>query len=193
MRRNCCNQNLSKPNSGKLCTESQSAETHRLRPSTFSDATIGFQPRRRVNLWLEKIGAIETFSDSETSVLSTLWSNLQKKEALEFCKRSTGNTVLSPEFQDGNADKNPGDDWLGASSDGIVYELPLRSQGLLQIKLRPAKELCDKSVIKKPLTELRSFRPAPKHELYRDIVIDSKSIVDSSKLLMQEIGGDLRK
>ncbi|KAH7529329.1 hypothetical protein FEM48_Zijuj05G0172800 [Ziziphus jujuba var. spinosa] len=164
-----------------------------------------------------------------------------EKEALEFCKRSTGNTVLSPEFQDGNADKNPGDDWLGASLDGIVYELPLRSHGLVQIKcpyffkpdmdnsmasacpwwwialhcipqaqeywnvlkmalcdfwwkhVQPAKELCDKSVIKKPLTESRSFRPADRHELYRDIYIDSKRIVDSSKLLMQEIGGDLRK
>ncbi|KAH7529333.1 hypothetical protein FEM48_Zijuj05G0173200 [Ziziphus jujuba var. spinosa] len=164
------------------------------------------------SLYRISIEAIETFSDSEASVLSTLWSNLQEKEALEFCKRSTGNTVLSPEFQDGNADKNLGDDWLGASSDGIVYELPLRSQGLVQIKcpyffkpdmansmanacpcglFKMKRDAEYENVLKMALSDF--WWPAAKHELYRDIVIVSKRIVESSKLLMQEIGGDLRK
>lgn len=56
----------------------------------------------------------------------------------------------------------------------------------------PAKELCSKNVITDPLKELGSLKPAPRHELYRYIVYESKHAVDSSHLLMREINGHLQ-
>ncbi|CAL0323039.1 unnamed protein product [Lupinus luteus] len=89
-----------------------------------------FYHSTRVQLWLEKIGAIEPFSGN----LATCWSNIKEEEALERYKLITGNTVLFPEFQVYGED--PEDDWLAASPDGIVdslvYELP--SRGVLEIK-----------------------------------------------------------
>ncbi|XP_028803860.1 uncharacterized protein LOC114758924 isoform X1 [Neltuma alba] len=107
----------------------QKLRKNKLTASTFP-AAIGFWPRRRVQLWLEKLGAIEPFSGN----LATCWSNIKEEEALERYKLITGNTVVFPEFQVYNA--NPDDDWLAASPDGVVdrmlYELP--SHGVLEIK-----------------------------------------------------------
>lgn len=107
----------------------QTLRKHKLTASTFAGA-IGFWPRRRVQLWLEKIGAIEPFSGN----LATCWSNIKEEEALERYKLITGNNVLFPEFQVYNA--KPEDNWLAASPDGVidrlVYELP--SHGVLEIK-----------------------------------------------------------
>ncbi|XP_061356547.1 uncharacterized protein LOC133300974 isoform X2 [Gastrolobium bilobum] len=107
----------------------QTLRKHKLTASTFAGA-IGFWPRRRTQLWLEKIGAIEPFSGN----LATSWSNIKEEEALERYKLITGNTVLFPEFQVYGA--NSEDNWLAASPDGIVdglvYELP--SCGVLEIK-----------------------------------------------------------
>lgn len=108
----------------------QGLRKQKLTASTFASA-IGFWHRRRVQLWLEKIGAIEPFSGN----LATCWNNIKEEEALERYKLITGNSVLFPEFQVyGNI--NPGDDWLAASPDGVVdgmvYGLPL--QGVLEIK-----------------------------------------------------------
>ncbi|KAL0379888.1 UNVERIFIED_CONTAM: hypothetical protein Sangu_0053100 [Sesamum angustifolium] len=58
--------------------------------------------------------------------------------------------------------------------------------------VQPAKEICNSSVITNPLVELSSLRPAPKHELHRCIVYESKLLVDNSKLLMREIHGKLQ-
>ncbi|KAL5568293.1 hypothetical protein UlMin_024868 [Ulmus minor] len=58
--------------------------------------------------------------------------------------------------------------------------------------VEPARELCSKSRIADPLWELRSLRPAPRHDLCSYLVYDSKRIVDSSKLLMREIHGKLQ-
>ncbi|KAH7529327.1 uncharacterized protein LOC107419592 isoform X1 [Ziziphus jujuba] len=158
LRRSYCNQNISEPDSGKLYTDFQSADTypflkskclqhwfknwqerrkHRLTASTFA-AAVGFRHGRRVQLWLEKIGAIETFSGN----IPTFWSNVKEEEALERYKLITGNTVMFPEFQVyGNANKDPVDSWLGASPDGIVYGFPvdkdvyvLPAGGVLEIK-----------------------------------------------------------
>ncbi|KAI8537273.1 hypothetical protein RHMOL_Rhmol09G0010300 [Rhododendron molle] len=107
----------------------QELRKHKLTASTFSGA-VGFWPRRRVQLWLEKLGAIEPF----TGNLATCWSNIKEEEALERYKLITGNDVLFPEFQ--VYKKNPDDDWLAASPDGVVdtlvYGLP--SRGILEIK-----------------------------------------------------------
>lgn len=108
----------------------QGLRKQKLTASTFASA-IGFWHRRRVQLWLEKIGAIEPFSGN----LATCWNNIKEEEALERYKLITGNSVSFPEFQVyGNI--NPGDDWLAASPDGVVdrmvYGLPLR--GVLEIK-----------------------------------------------------------
>ncbi|KAM7486933.1 hypothetical protein LguiA_002942 [Lonicera macranthoides] len=234
---------------------------HKLTASTFAGA-VGLWPRRRVQLWLEKLGAIKPFAGN----LATCWSNIKEEEALERYKLITGNDVTFPEFQVyGN--RNPEDNWLAASPDGVVdnlvYGLPSRgvleikcpffkgdvrkafpwsrvplycipqAQGLMEILDRdwmdfyvwtpngsslfrlyrdveywnalkialsdfwwihvlPARELCSKSVITNPLFELRSLRPAPRHELCSFIVYESKRIVGDSKLLMREIHGKLQ-
>ncbi|KAA0036472.1 DNA-directed RNA polymerase subunit beta' [Cucumis melo var. makuwa] len=108
----------------------QELRKHKLTASTFAGA-IGFWPRRRAQLWLEKLGAIEPFCGN----LATCWSNMKEEEALERYKLITGNSVLFPEFQVyGKA--NSEDDWLAASPDGaidkMVYGLP--SRGVLEIK-----------------------------------------------------------
>ncbi|KAJ0013233.1 hypothetical protein Pint_20916 [Pistacia integerrima] len=108
----------------------QESRKHKLTASTFAGA-VGFWPRRRVQLWLEKIGAIEPFSGN----LATCWSNIKEEEAIERYKLITGNTVLFPNFQV-HDNKNLEDDWLAASPDGLVdrsvYDLP--SRGVLEIK-----------------------------------------------------------
>ncbi|KAL6999858.1 hypothetical protein U1Q18_001014 [Sarracenia purpurea var. burkii] len=107
----------------------QELRKHRLTASTFGGA-VGFWPRRRVQLWLEKLGAIEPF----TGNLATCWSNIKEEEALERYKLITGNSVLFPAFQ--VYGKNPDDDWLAASPDGVIDELVygLPSRGVLEIK-----------------------------------------------------------
>ncbi|KAJ0078981.1 hypothetical protein Patl1_23693 [Pistacia atlantica] len=239
----------------------QESRKHKLTASTFAGA-VGFWPRRRVQLWLEKIGAIEPFSGN----LATCWSNIKEEEAIERYKLITGNTVLFPNFQV-HDNKNLEDDWLAASPDGLVdrsvYDLPSRgvleikcpyfdgdmtraypwkrvpcfcipqAQGLMEIldrdwmdfyvwtpkgsslfrlyrdseywdvlkialsdfwweHVQPAREVCSNSVISEPLKQLRYLKPAPRHELWRDLVFESKRIVDNSSLLMREIHGKLR-
>ncbi|KAK9666236.1 hypothetical protein RND81_14G170300 [Saponaria officinalis] len=108
----------------------QDLRKNKLTASTFGLA-VGFWPRRRVQLWLEKIGAIEPF----TGNLATCWSNIKEEEALERYKLITGNSVLFPHFQVHDR-SGSGDDWLAASPDGvvdnIVYDLP--SRGVLEVK-----------------------------------------------------------
>ena len=58
--------------------------------------------------------------------------------------------------------------------------------------VQPERDLCDKSVTSDPLKQLSYLRPAPRHELWRDIVCESKRIVDNSNLLMLEIHGKLQ-
>ncbi|KAH1262797.1 Protein SICKLE [Glycine max] len=107
----------------------QALRRNKLTASTFA-AAIGFWHRQRVQLWLEKIGAIEPFSGN----LATCWSNIKEEDALERYKLITGNTVRFPEFQ--VYDAHPEDSWLAASPDGVidsmVHELP--SCGVLEIK-----------------------------------------------------------
>ncbi|KAL9232748.1 hypothetical protein vseg_007819 [Gypsophila vaccaria] len=110
----------------------QDLRKNKLTASTFGLA-VGLWPRRRVQLWLEKIGAIEPF----TGNLATCWSNIKEEEALERYKLITGNTVLFPQFQVlDKSDSGNKDDWLAASPDGvvddIVYGLP--SRGVLEVK-----------------------------------------------------------
>ncbi|XVF56645.1 hypothetical protein PTKIN_Ptkin06aG0136600 [Pterospermum kingtungense] len=108
----------------------QEQRRHKLTASTFA-AAIGFWPKRRAQLWLEKLGAIEPFSGN----LATCWSNMKEEEALERYKLITGNTVEFPQFQV-YGKMNPEDSWLAASPDGLVdrfvYGLP--SRGVLEIK-----------------------------------------------------------
>lgn len=108
----------------------QHLRRNKLTASTFALA-IGFWPRRRVQLWLEKIGAKEPFSDN----LAIRWNNMMEQEALVRYKLITGNKVLFPEFQV-HGERYSEDDWLAASPDGvvenIVYDLP--SRGVLEIK-----------------------------------------------------------
>ncbi|KAJ6357928.1 hypothetical protein OIU78_005709 [Salix suchowensis] len=128
---------------------------------------------RRVQLWLEKLGAKEPFSGN----MATCWSNAKEEEALERYKLITGNTILFPRFQV-YGKNNLKDDWLAASPDGIVDNLfrLFRDEAYwdaLKIALSdfwfnhvlPAKELCGKNVITDPLKELGSLKPAPRHEL----------------------------
>ncbi|XP_024991052.1 uncharacterized protein LOC112525246 [Cynara cardunculus var. scolymus] len=108
----------------------QEQRKYKLTASTFAQA-IGFWPGRRVQLWLEKIGAVEPF----TGNLATCWNNIKEEEALERYKLITGNSVILPEFQV-SGKLNPADNWFAASPDGVVdkiiYGLPYR--GVLEIK-----------------------------------------------------------
>ncbi|RDX74281.1 hypothetical protein CR513_45996, partial [Mucuna pruriens] len=100
----------------------QTLRRNKLTASTFA-AAIGFWRRQRVQLWLEKIGAIEPFSGN----LATCWSNIKEEDALERYKLITGNTVY---------DTHPEDNWLAASPDGVIDRLVLElpSRGVLEIK-----------------------------------------------------------
>ncbi|KAL3626245.1 hypothetical protein CASFOL_029794 [Castilleja foliolosa] len=239
----------------------QHLRKNKLTASTFALA-VGFWPRGRARLWLEKLGTIEPFSGN----LATCWSNIKEEEALERYKLITGNKVIYPDFHVYDKD-NYKDDWLAASPDGAVdsfcYELPThgvleikcpyfegdmsraypwkrvplyyipQAQGLMEILDRdwmdmyvwtvngsslfriyrdkeywdllkmalsdfwlkhvvPAKEVYDQSVMTNPLIDLREYRPAPKHEMFREIVYGSKLVVDNSRLLMREIHGRLQ-
>ncbi|KAL6566655.1 hypothetical protein OROMI_015059 [Orobanche minor] len=239
----------------------QHLRKNKLTASTFGLA-IGFWPRGRVRLWLEKLGAIEQFPGN----LATCWSNIKEEEALERYKLITGNTVTYPEFQVYHKN-NSQDNWLAASPDGAVdsfyYDLPThgvleikcpffggdmskafpwkrvpvyyipQAQGLMEIldrdwmdmyvwtvngsslfriyrdreywdllkialsdfwlkHVEAAKQRYDRSVITNPLVDLKDYRPAPKHELFRAIVYESKFVVNNSKLLMREIHGKLQ-
>ncbi|XP_074274640.1 uncharacterized protein LOC141598775 [Silene latifolia] len=112
----------------------QDLRKNKLTASTFALA-IGFFPKRRVQLWLEKIGAIEPFPGN----LATCWSNIKEEEALERYKLITGNTLVFPSFQVldrcGLEDK---DDWLAASPDGVIdvdnVVYGLSSGGVLEVK-----------------------------------------------------------
>ncbi|PWA94358.1 restriction endonuclease, type II-like superfamily protein [Artemisia annua] len=85
----------------------------------------------RVQLWQEKIGAVEPF----TGNLATSWNNIKEEEALERYKLITGNPIMFPEFQI-SGKYNEEDDWLAASPDGVIdknfYGLPYK--GVLEIK-----------------------------------------------------------
>ncbi|XVF30564.1 hypothetical protein REPUB_Repub16aG0069000 [Reevesia pubescens] len=58
--------------------------------------------------------------------------------------------------------------------------------------VQPAKEICSKYVITDPFIELKSLRPASRHELCSYIVYESKRIVDNSHLLVREVNGELQ-
>lgn len=103
----------------------QEERKYKLTASTFAQA-IGFWPNRRVQLWLEKIGAVEPF----TGNLSTCWNNIKEKEALERYKQITGNPVIFTDFQV-NRNGNRNWNWLAASPDGVIG---LPYGGVLEIK-----------------------------------------------------------
>ncbi|KAL9252628.1 putative DEAD-box ATP-dependent RNA helicase 33 [Drosera capensis] len=108
----------------------QDLRKNKLTASTFGGA-VGFFHHRRVDLWLEKLGAKEPFAGN----FATCWNNIKEEDALERYKLITGNTVTFPSFQV-HGRKNTEDDWLAASPDGAVqtlaHELP--SRGVLEIK-----------------------------------------------------------
>ncbi|KAF8104599.1 hypothetical protein N665_0171s0101, partial [Sinapis alba] len=98
---------------------------NRLTSSTFAQA-IGFWPNRRVQLWLEKIGAIEPFSGNA----ATCWTKIKELEALNRYHVLTGHDFLFPEFVTST------EDWLGASPDGDMYGLVNEgwSKGMVEVK-----------------------------------------------------------
>ena len=54
---------------------------------------------------------------------------------------------------------------------------------------QPARELYNQYVSTDPLTQLKSLKPEPRHELCSYIVYESKRAVDKSELLVREING----
>ncbi|KAL4199361.1 hypothetical protein AMTRI_Chr03g50760 [Amborella trichopoda] len=98
----------------------------KLTASTFAFA-VGFWPRRRVQLWLEKLGFIHPLGN-----LATCWSNIQEHVALERYHLITGNQVSFVGFERAH---DPSEDWLGASPDGLVGQVAqLSGGGVLEIK-----------------------------------------------------------
>ncbi|CAL1385816.1 unnamed protein product [Linum trigynum] len=102
----------------------------KLTASTFGGA-IGLWRGRRVQLWLEKIGAEEPFKGN----WATWWGNVKEKEALQRYKLITGHDIAFPLFQL-YGERDPEHDWIAASPDGLIekpfYGLP--SRGVLEIK-----------------------------------------------------------
>ncbi|KAL7120577.1 hypothetical protein ACP275_02G130200 [Erythranthe tilingii] len=98
----------------------QNLRKHKLTASTFALA-VGFWPRGRTKLWLEKIGTNEPFSGN----LATCWSNINEEEALNKyiqLYEDYGNRLLfisKPEFQV-YGKNNPEDNWLAASPDRAI-------------------------------------------------------------------------
>lgn len=110
----------------------QELRRHKLTASTFG-GVIGLWPKRRVQLWLEKLGAVEPFAGN----LATCWTNIKEEEALARYKLITGNSVIFPQFQVYRNGQYPeDDDWLAASPDGLVIESDDGSglRGVLEIK-----------------------------------------------------------
>ncbi|KAG6763545.1 hypothetical protein POTOM_030968 [Populus tomentosa] len=97
----------------------------------FVDFTyLGLVASRRVQLWLEKLGAKEPFYGN----MAICWTNAKEEEALERYKLITGNIVLFPKFQvhGKNSLEMIG---LQLSSDGLVDKCSgLNSRGVLEIK-----------------------------------------------------------
>ncbi|MQL80264.1 hypothetical protein Taro_012701 [Colocasia esculenta] len=104
----------------------QERRKHKLTASTFGRA-IGMWPGRRVELWMEKIGVRKPFSGND----ATCWERLKERVALHQYKLITGYHVEFIDFKLYN-ENNPNDDWLAASPDGIITNLP--SEGVLEIK-----------------------------------------------------------
>ncbi|CAN0910227.1 hypothetical protein LINGRAHAP2_LOCUS26175, partial [Linum grandiflorum] len=98
---------------------------HKLTASTFGGA-IGLWRQRRVELWLEKLGAKEPFSGN----WATKWSNIKEEEAITMYIQITRNELSFPTFQVYR------DDWIAASPDGLVEGIVdgLPSRGVLEIK-----------------------------------------------------------
>ncbi|KFK36626.1 hypothetical protein AALP_AA4G148400 [Arabis alpina] len=101
---------------------------NRLTSSIFAQA-IGFWPNRRVQLWLEKIGALEPFSGNA----ATCWTKIKELEALTRYHQLTGHDFLLPEFVTFEEE-----DWLGASPDGDIHVVNgsscCSSGGVLEVK-----------------------------------------------------------
>lgn len=88
----------------------QHLRRNKLTASTFGRA-VGFWPHGRVQLWREKIGLIEPFAGN----FATSWGNIKEPEAIEQYELITENKLIHPQFS-----VNRHDEWLAASSDGIV-------------------------------------------------------------------------
>lgn len=101
---------------------------NRLTSSTFAQA-IGFWPNRRVQLWLEKIGASEPFSGNA----ATCWTKIKEVEALNRYHELTGHVLHLPEFVTSEKEE---EDWLGASPDGVIDVVKdgFCSEGVLEVK-----------------------------------------------------------
>ncbi|EPS66001.1 hypothetical protein M569_08775 [Genlisea aurea] len=97
----------------------------KLTASTFASA-VGFWPRGRTRLWLEKLGVIEPFFGN----LATCWSNIREQEALWSYQLITRNMLSFPCFRiyGGGSDYS----FLAASPDGIIDGFP--TSGILEIK-----------------------------------------------------------
>ncbi|GFP80733.1 hypothetical protein PHJA_000216600, partial [Phtheirospermum japonicum] len=183
----------------------QHLRKNKLTASTFGLA-IGFWPRGRARLWLEKLGAIEPFFGN----LATCWSNIKEEEALERYKLITGNTwkrvplYYIPQAQGlmEILDRDWMDMYVWTVNGSSLFRIYRDKEywDLLKVALsdfwlnhvEPAKEVYDRSVMTNPLVDLRKYRPAPKHEMFREIVCGSKLVVDNSRLLMREIHGKLQ-
>lgn len=103
---------------------------NRLTSSSFAQA-IGFWPNLRIQLWLEKIGALEPFSGNA----ARCWTKNKELEALDRYHELTGHGFLLPEFV--TFEEEEEENWLGASPDGdihVVKEDGSCSSGVLEVK-----------------------------------------------------------
>ncbi|XP_060216453.1 uncharacterized protein LOC132643936 [Lycium barbarum] len=105
---------------------------YKLTASTFGQA-VGLWPKRRVQLWEEKIGMIKPLSVRDHMAMR--WNNIKEKEAIVRYSLITDNIVSFKNFQV-YREMNVKDNWLAASPDGVIDKSinPLPSKGILEIK-----------------------------------------------------------
>ena len=97
-----------------------SLRERRLTASAFSKA-LGFFPGDRESLWEEKVGLKTPFAGNE----ATSWGTRMEPEALSTYEALTGQRVESCMFRVKHDDPPHG--WLGASPDGLVQGLEIRT------------------------------------------------------------------
>nr|KYP47236.1 hypothetical protein KK1_031108 [Cajanus cajan] len=165
----------------------QTLRRNKLTASTFA-AAIGFWRRQRVQLWLEKIEIKCPYFDGNISKAFP-WSRIP----IHYIPQAQGlMEILGRDWMDFYVWTPNGSSLFRIHRDAEYWDvMKIALYDFWWKHVQPARELYSSNVITNPLFQLRSVRPAPRHELCRDIVYKSKHIAANSKLLMREIHGKL--
>ncbi|RYR13337.1 hypothetical protein Ahy_B04g070389 isoform B [Arachis hypogaea] len=166
----------------------QTLRKHKLTASTFA-AAIGFWRRQRCQLWLEKIEIKCPYLNGDMSKAFP-WSRIP----IRYIPQAQGlMEILGRDWMDFYVWTPNGSSLFRLHRDAEYWNvMEMALSDFWWKHVHPARELYSRKVITDPLFELRSFRPARRHELCSHIISESIRIANSSKLLMREIRGILQ-